>query len=309
MSDRNAETAATADVGSANATTPVRRRKPRRQPDLLSRLPIELLHLVSHPLCSDCAPPRPARPSLRYFTSCSDETEEWVASRAAAHPHSDSDSKIQIISHLNLATLLNVSVVSKPLRNLILSHDCDKVWARAIREEGIPELEADLRPVELATLVFGRSCRVCGKNTARKVDFYLRCRLCSSCWTEEIVYEGPDEPDPAFEDFFAGTKRYTPRSPFFLLPSLEATSEFLAELLEPQVAAYELALESDPLAELDDFMSFRNLPALTQARLDRRQEWVKGVWRDGEKLTKWYDARSKAERQEKKRVKAAGSGS
>lgn len=26
------------------------------------------------------------------------------------------------------------------------------------------------------------------------------------------MYEGPDEPDPAFEDFFPGTKRYTPRS-------------------------------------------------------------------------------------------------
>ena len=27
-----------------------------------------------------------------------------------------------------------------------------------------------------------------------------------------LVLEGPDEPDPAFEEFYPGTKRYTPRS-------------------------------------------------------------------------------------------------
>ncbi|GAA5975784.1 hypothetical protein JCM5350_000730 [Sporobolomyces pararoseus] len=174
----------------------------------------------------------------------------------------------------------------------------------------IPELEACLKPVELATLVVARTCRVCGKNAARNPDFYLRCRLCTTCWDEQIVYEGPDEPDPAFEEFFAGTKRYTPRSrsgrkwkqmkTFFLLPSLEATSAFLSDLLEPQVKAFETALETDPLAELDDFMMFKNLPEATKDKLDQRQDWVKRVWRDGEKLTKWYEARSKAEREEKK---------
>jgi len=39
-----------------------------------------------------------------------------------------------------------------------------------------------------------------------------------------IVYEGPDEPDPAFEEFFAGTKRYTPRSRE-LLPHFPYTSD------------------------------------------------------------------------------------
>jgi hypothetical protein len=66
---------------------------------------------------------------------------------------------------------------------------------------------------------------------------------------------------------------------FFLLTSLEATSAFLAELLEPQVEAYETALETDPLAELDDFMTFKNLPDSTKVKLDERQELVKRVWR------------------------------
>lgn len=63
------------------------------------------------------------------------------------------------------------------------------------------------------------------------------------------------------------------------MSSLEATSEFLSDLLGPQVDAYEAALELDPLAELDDFMMFENLPASTRATLDERQEWVKRVSR------------------------------
>ena len=36
--------------------------------------------------------------------------------------------------------------------------------------------------------------------------------FCPGRGLDRLVYEGPDEPDPAFEDFFPGTKRYTPRS-------------------------------------------------------------------------------------------------
>ncbi|GAA5965849.1 hypothetical protein JCM3765_001204 [Sporobolomyces pararoseus] len=256
------------EVGKVGTTTlrklTKRKSSSSRQPDLLAKLPIELLHLI--------------------------------------------------VSNLNLSSLLNVSLLSKPLRAFILSKDCETVWKRAIREMEIPELEAKLKPVELATLVLGRSCRICGKNTTRKPDFFLRCRLCTTCWDEQIVYEGPDEPDPAFEEYFAGTKRYTPRSrsgkrwkkmkTFFLLPSLEATSSFLSDLLEPQVEAFEAAIETDPLAELDDFMMFKNLPEATRSTLDQRQDWAKRVWRDGEKLTKWHEAMSKAEREEKKLARA-----
>jgi len=50
--------------------------------------------------------------------------------------------------------------VSKTLRAFILSQECETEWLRAIREMGIPELEAGLKPVQLATLVSGRFCRV-----------------------------------------------------------------------------------------------------------------------------------------------------
>ncbi|GAA6064460.1 hypothetical protein JCM10212_004444 [Sporobolomyces blumeae] len=77
--------------------------------------------------------------------------------------------------------------------------------------------------------------------------------------------------------------------------------------MQPQLDAYELALESDPLAEIDDFMTFKNLPETTRAKLDERQEWVKKVWRDGDKLTTWAAARSKFERAERQRAKEVAS--
>lgn len=74
---------------------------------------------------------------------------------------------------------------------------------------------------------------------------------------------------------------------FFFLWLLESTSTYLASLLAPQIAAYDLALESDPLAELDDFLAFSALPASIRRELDERAEWVKKCWRDGEKLGEW----------------------
>ncbi|GJN87733.1 hypothetical protein Rhopal_000688-T1 [Rhodotorula paludigena] len=128
-----------------------------------------------------------------------------------------------------------------------------------------------------------------------------------------IVYEGPDEPDPAFEGFFHGTKRYTPRNRtgrrwkhhriFFLLSTLEATSDFLARILEPQLDAYHAALEDDPLAELDDFLAFSALPDETQRALNKRGDWVRKCYRDGDKLDQWDAARKKQANAERRRVR------
>ncbi|GAA5991566.1 hypothetical protein JCM10908_005766 [Rhodotorula pacifica] len=204
-----------------------------------------------------------------------------------------------IASHVDLASLLSLSTVSKAMRSLILGESCAALWLLAIEAEGLSELEAPLRPAQYANLVFGKRCQVCDQRVGRKVEYHLRTRLCSKCWDEEIVYEGPDEPDPAFEGFFPGTKRYTPRSPFFFLHMLESTSSYLATLFAPQIAAYEQALESDPLAELDDFFTFSVLPPPLQRELDERSEWVRRCWRDGEKLEAWA-----AKMKRRKRIKA-----
>ncbi|GAA6041238.1 hypothetical protein JCM8097_008359 [Rhodosporidiobolus ruineniae] len=212
-----------------------------------------------------------------------------------------------IASHLPLASLLSLTLLSRAFHRFAHSPDFELAWLRAVEDEGLPELEAHMTPREVAWLTGGRWCRTCGKSTGRtaKVDYFLRVRLCTKCWDEQIVYEGPDEPDPPFEEFFWGTKRYTPRSPFFLLPALESTSSFLSTLLAPQVAAFESAFAADPhsLVELDDYLVFSQLPAGIQEKLEERAEWARRVWRDGVRLGEWEKGRKEEERREKRRMR------
>lgn len=83
---------------------------------------------------------------------------------------------------------------------------------------------------------------------------------------------------------------------------LESTSAYLATLFAPQIASYQDALKTDPLAELDDFLAHSALAPPLQRELDARADWVRRCWRDGEKLERW-----EAERKRRKReaVKAA----
>ncbi|GAA5927955.1 hypothetical protein JCM10213_000934 [Rhodosporidiobolus nylandii] len=215
----------------------------------------------------------------------------------------------QILTHLPLPSLLSLTLVSRSLSGYVLSAACEALWLAKVEELALPELEAPLSVREIAWLIAAEGrvgwCRTCGKYNARKVDCFLRVRL--------IVYEGPDEPDPAFEDFFAGTKRYAPRSrtgkswkrhkAFFLHPTLVSTSAFLSCLLAPQLAAFDLAAETDPLAELDDYLAFSALPPATQDALEARAEWVRRVWRDGLKLAEWKKQKKLREKEERKAIK------
>ncbi|GAA5900365.1 hypothetical protein JCM6882_001230, partial [Rhodosporidiobolus microsporus] len=232
---------------------------------------------------------------------------------------------------LPLPTLLSLTLVSHALRAFVLSPTCEGLWLAAAQEMGLPrreEMEVPMRGVELAWLVGGKWCRMCHKNNARKVDYNLRVRLCSKCWDEHIVYEGPDEPDPAFEAYFPGTKRYTPRSVmgkswkkrkvFFFAPSLASTSLFLSSLLAPQVSSYTLACSTfSPSAsldepDLDDYLAPSALPPATQRALEERAEWVRGLRRDGGRLGEWeggWRERERTERrEEREREKREGEG-
>lgn len=84
---------------------------------------------------------------------------------------------------------------------------------------------------------------------------------------------------------------------------LESSSSYLATLFAPQIASYEDALETDPLAELDDFLAYSALAAPLQRELDDRAEWVRRCWRDGEKLEQWEVARKRRKRQAIKAAK------
>lgn len=83
---------------------------------------------------------------------------------------------------------------------------------------------------------------------------------------------------------------------------LEETSQYLARIFATQTAAFERALETDPLAEVDDFVTFAALPPPLQRELDARADWVRRCWRDGEKLEQWQ---AEAKRRTREVTKAA----
>ncbi|SGY39567.1 BQ5605_C003g02237 [Microbotryum silenes-dioicae] len=186
---------------------------------------------------------------------------------------------------------------------MLNSGGSSSLWTRAREAEQLPQLDCwdltiPIGQVQLANLAFGRTCRGCGKGNARKVDWFLRARLCSSCFRsklfpDRLVLEGPDEPDPAFAQYFMGTKRYTPRSrtgkkwkmirTFFFEPALAATSEWLSTLFKPVLdEAESRVLEPEDVEDLFDRPTEQ-----IQRRLDERQRWVDAIQRDGQRLTEW----------------------
>ncbi|SCZ96103.1 BZ3500_MvSof-1268-A1-R1_Chr8-1g10006 [Microbotryum saponariae] len=193
---------------------------------------------------------------------------------------------------------------------MLSSGGSSSLWTRARQVEQLPQLDCwdlttPIGQVQLANLAFGRTCRGCGKGNARKVDWFLRARLCSSCFRsksfpDRLVLEGPDEPDPAFAQYFMGTKRYTPRSPqhsnflagagkkwktirtFFFEPALAATSKWLSTLFEPVLHEAESQdLEPEDVEDL-----FERPTEQIRRRLDERQRWVDAIQRspDSERL-------------------------
>ncbi|GAA5984823.1 hypothetical protein JCM11641_002750 [Rhodosporidiobolus odoratus] len=178
---------------------------------------------------------------------------------------------------LPLPSLLSLSLASRFLHDFLSCPASASIWRAAVEVLDMPELEEPLRPQQLAWLGVGGKGR--------------------EGW---VVFEGPDEPDPAFEEFFPGTKRYTPRNPFFFHAALSATSDFLSTLLASQITRFEQASETDPLAELDDFLTFSALPEDIKNKLEERLEWVGRVWRDGGRLAEWGKRRKEEEREEKK---------
>lgn len=72
-------------------------------------------------------------------------------------------------------------------------------------------------------------------------------------------------------------KGWKKQKAFFFLHMLESTSSYLATLCAPQIAFSQDALETDPLAELDDFLAYSALVSPLQRELDERAEWAQGV--------------------------------
>lgn len=157
---------------------PRRRQRRTAGPDRLQQLPLELLHLVSSrvfssgrhrpstvpsPQMARCACARDSNFSLARSwsgSSAARNRKRPPADRLEAAARAPTVAPLQILAQLDLASLLSVTLASRALRAYVLSPSCSVLWLVAVEGEELPELDAALRPVELASLVVGRHCRV-----------------------------------------------------------------------------------------------------------------------------------------------------
>lgn len=75
-----------------------------------------------------------------------------------------------------------MSRVSKQFRNIFMTKSSRSLWISARRNIALPDLQADdLSEPAYASLVFEKSCMVCGKGKAQIVELVLRVRYCKNC--------------------------------------------------------------------------------------------------------------------------------
>uniref|UniRef100_A0A0K3CBK7 FGENESH: predicted gene_3.232 protein n=1 Tax=Rhodotorula toruloides TaxID=5286 RepID=A0A0K3CBK7_RHOTO len=95
---------------------------------------------------------------------------------------------VEIFSHLDPNDLLALSMVNKQYRSLLTSPGSVKIWETSRRTIDLPDLGMDeITEWQYAQLVFGRECQRCGAKGVKKLDVYLRKRLCKRCRVQEFA--------------------------------------------------------------------------------------------------------------------------
>ncbi|TFK88222.1 hypothetical protein K466DRAFT_521175 [Polyporus arcularius HHB13444] len=95
---------------------------------------------------------------------------------------------LEIASYLQPVDILQLSRASRNLRSTLLSRSSRHVWTAAFEnvEPPLPDCPPSLSEPEYAYIVFERFCQLCGAGRATFVDYAIRVRLCSYCWTENV---------------------------------------------------------------------------------------------------------------------------
>ncbi|KAK7681791.1 hypothetical protein QCA50_015138 [Cerrena zonata] len=93
----------------------------------------------------------------------------------------------EIVSWLHPLDLLQLSRVSKYLREMFMSKSSKVLWVRARNKLKMPDCPESINEAQYASLVFENTCQACGVGRASKVDFGYLVRLCGACHKENIL--------------------------------------------------------------------------------------------------------------------------
>ncbi|KAG9094812.1 hypothetical protein FRC06_010456 [Ceratobasidium sp. 370] len=88
----------------------------------------------------------------------------------------------EIVRHLTPPDLLTLARSSKFLRNIFKSRSSLHLWQLAIKNvPGLPLCPTDMSALGYTSLIYSKTCSECGVRALRRMDVYLRVRLCTAC--------------------------------------------------------------------------------------------------------------------------------
>ncbi|KAI0643254.1 hypothetical protein C8Q79DRAFT_915732, partial [Trametes meyenii] len=95
----------------------------------------------------------------------------------------------EIAPLLRPVDLLQVSRTNKILRVALLSRSNRRLWSAALtRIPDLPPCPDDISEPCYTALIFDSYCFHCGADQAYSVDYFLRVRLCSTCYSIRSVH-------------------------------------------------------------------------------------------------------------------------
>ncbi|GAA6042627.1 hypothetical protein JCM8097_008250 [Rhodosporidiobolus ruineniae] len=202
----------------------------------------------------------------------------------------------EIARYLDPLTLLYMSRANKMLHGLLASRSAAPIWQIARNSVDLPAVEAtDLNEMQLASLVYGRNCVICGRGRASIVDYGIRMRWCKTLkQAKHIIREFDFLDSKAIELSFGTTHgptgRYWQQKVYYSKVHVEETSNSLDELKQAISSAQGKENRAKASSELDTW-------------INERKANLKLAKTDAEKIRKWdqSDADTRRESADAKR--------
>ncbi|KAK4700585.1 proteasomal ATPase-associated factor 1, partial [Phenoliferia sp. Uapishka_3] len=100
----------------------------------------------------------------------------------------------EVCSHLESPDLVRLSLLSRNIRDLLVSPSSQHIWTSARRAIGLPDLTSDnMNEIQYAHLVFWNKCQRCCDATVPHADYWLRNKLCKPCrkiaWLKNDMFQ------------------------------------------------------------------------------------------------------------------------
>ncbi|CAE6518057.1 unnamed protein product, partial [Rhizoctonia solani] len=94
----------------------------------------------------------------------------------------------QVGSYVLPIDLLSLSRTNKSLRGLLMDRTSRHVWQSAMQNmEGLPPCPSKWSEPRYLSLIFSKTCSICGKPTRSRVDEVLLVRLCGGCRDKRLM--------------------------------------------------------------------------------------------------------------------------